>query len=71
MLSTWSTMTCFIWPLEVSRIVPRGIFGSFSSTRSRMDFRMAKVALWDWDRAREYRVARSRKPTSATTHHIR
>ena len=46
-------------PLEVSRTAPRFIFGSFSSTFSRIDFRIAKVALWDWDRAREYRVARS------------
>ena len=53
MLSTWSTMTCFIWPLEVSRMVPKGILGSFSKIFSRMDFRMEKVALWEIDRARE------------------
>ena len=53
MLSTWSTITCFIWPLEVSRMVPRGILGSFSKIFSRMDFKIEKVALWEMDRARE------------------
>ena len=53
MLSTWSTMTCFIWPLEVSRMVPRGILGSFSKIFSRMDFKIEKVACGKWDRARE------------------
>jgi len=71
MLSTWSTMTCFIWPLEVSRMVPRGILGSFSKIFSRMDFRMEKVALWEMDRAREYRLARSRNPARATAHQVR
>ena len=62
MLSTWSTMTCFIWPLEVSRMVPRGIFGSFSRSLSRMDFRIEKVALWEIERAREYRDGPQQKP---------
>ena len=43
-------------------MVPRGILGSFSKIFSRMDFRMEKVALWEMDRAREYRLARSRNP---------
>src|SRR5699024_12120732 len=56
MLSTWSTMTCFIWPLEVSRMVPRGILGSFSKIFSRMDFRMEKVALWEMEDRKSTRL---------------
>jgi hypothetical protein len=46
-------MVCFIFPLDISIIVPRGSFGSFSRIRYRMDFRIEKVALWDMDKASE------------------
>jgi hypothetical protein len=49
--STWSTMICFIFPLDISMTVPRGSFGSFSNIFFRILFRMEKVALWDMDNA--------------------
>ena len=51
MPSTWSTMTCFIFPLDISMTVPSGSFGSFSSIFCRIVFRMENVALWDMDNA--------------------